>query len=102
MRHSFSYLAIGLCVLIANPAASASERDRSLSTDMSAAKKKKQVRHERGQYVHVRAVPPGYARRGWMDPSLGPDGRPYPNPYPSHICSSDMGYGRFSTCDFHE
>ncbi len=100
MRHAFSFLAIGLCMLIANPAASASVRDPFAATDISAAKKKKQVR---GQYVHVRpAAGPNYARRGWMDPSFGPDGRPYPNPYPPTTCSTDMGYGRFSTCDFHE
>jgi hypothetical protein len=39
-------------------------------------------------------------RRSWMDPSLGPDGRPYRNPYPPNVCSIDEGYGRFSPCDF--
>jgi hypothetical protein len=87
MRYAFSLLTIGLCVLIANPCS---------ATDISAAKKKKR------QYVHAHSVPPVYARRGWMDPSLGPDGRPYPNPYPPGTCSTDMGYGRFSTCEFHE
>ena len=99
MRYSFAYLAIGLCVLIANPAASAPAHDPSSATDISAAKKKKQVRHQRGQYVQSA---PLAARRGWFDPSLGPDGKPYPNPYPPGTCSTDMGYGRFSTCDFHE
>ena len=70
------------------------------SLDVSAAKK---IKHHWTR-VHVRKVAPvAYvARRGWMDPSLGPDGRPYPNPYPPGTCSIDLGYGRFSTCDFHE
>jgi hypothetical protein len=91
-------------MLIANPLASAFEHDRSSAADISAAKKKtKQLRDQPRQHVHVRPAPrPDFARRGWMDPSFGPDGRPYPNPYPPTTCSSDMGYGRFSTCDFHE
>ena len=98
MRCALSCLAVGLCVLAANPAASAPERDPSSATDISAAKKKKQQ-----HYVRVRpAQRPDYTRRGWMDPSFGPDGRLYPNPYPPGTCSTDMGYGRFSTCDFHE
>lgn len=102
MRCALSSLVIGVCVLIANPSASATKHDLSSATDISAAKKK-QVRHQRSQYVRVRPAPsPNYVRRGWMDPSFGPDGRPYPNPYPPTTCSSDMGYGRFSTCDFHE
>lgn len=99
MRYAFSFLAIGLCVLIANPAAASPAHDSSLSTDISAAKKKKQVRHQRGRYVQSA---PLAAQRGWFDPSLGPDGKPYRSPYPPGTCSTDMGYGRFSTCDFHE
>jgi hypothetical protein len=103
MRYALSCLAIGLCALIANPPASASERHRASAADISAAKKTKQLRDHRRQHVHVRAARrPDFARRGWMDPSFGPDGRPYPNPYPPTTCSSDMGYGRFTTCDFHE
>ena len=90
-------LVIGLCVLIANPAAAAPDRDRFADADISAAKKKnKQARKS------VYPAPELAARRGWFDPSLGPDGRPWPNPYPPGTCSTDMGYGRFSTCDFHE
>ena len=101
MRCALSSLVIAVCVLMANPAASAPERNPS-ATDISAANKK-QVRHQHRHHVHVRSTPrPNFARRGWMDPSFGPDGRPYPNPYPPTTCSSDMGYGRFSTCDFHE
>ena len=88
-------LVIGLCVLIANPAAVAP--DRFADADISAAKKKnKQARKS------VYPAPELAARRGWFDPSLGPDGRPWPNPYPPGTCSTDMGYGRFRTCDFHE
>ena len=91
MRY-ISFLAIGLGLLIANPAVSAAAPNPSLATDISAAKKKKQVRHS--QYVHARPA----AARGWFDPSLGPDGKPYPNPYPPGTCSTDMGYGRFAGC----
>lgn len=95
MRAAISALAIGVCVLIANSGASASEPDMSVGTDFSAAKKKKSQRH-----VQERDAAPVAARRGWFDPSLGPDGKPYRNPYPPGTCSVDEGYGRFSTCDF--
>ena len=66
-------------------------------SDLSAARKKKKQHH----YVHLRQAPQsGYVRRSWMDPSLGPDGRPYRNPYPPNVCSIDEGYGRFTPCDF--
>lgn len=66
------------------------------ASDVSAAKKKK---HR--QYVYVRPAPQvGYVRRGWADPSFGPDGKPYRNPYPPNQCSTDEGYGRFSPCTF--
>jgi hypothetical protein len=64
-------------------------------SDLSAAKKKKP------QYkVVVRRAPPVYVARPWADPSFGPDGRPYRNPYPPNECSTDEGYGRFSPCTF--
>ena len=68
------------------------------ASDLSAAKKKKRQH----VYVRQRAQPVYAARRGWMDPSLGLDGRPYPNPYPPGTCSVDLGYGRFGSCEFHE
>jgi len=82
MRYALSFLAIALCVLIASP---------SSATDISAAKKKKR------QAVHAQSAPLA-AQRGWFDPSLGPDGKPYANPYPPGTCSTDMGYGRFAGC----
>jgi hypothetical protein len=97
MRHAVSAIVISLCMLIANPAASASDRDRAAGADISAAKKKKKPIRP-----YVYPAPEIAARRGWFDPSLGPDGRPWPNPYPPGTCSIDQGYGRFSTCDFHE
>lgn len=96
MRHLVSCLAFGLCILIANPAA-ASESGLSGGSDISAAKKKKQRNVEQRETVPALA-----ARRGWFDPSLGPDGKPYRNPYPPGTCSVDLGYGRFGNCDFHE
>jgi hypothetical protein len=95
MRTIVSVLVAGLCMLIAVPA-QAFDHDRSAATEMSAAKKKKPVRQT------VRSEPQVAARRGWFDPSLGPDGKPYRNPYPPGTCSIDQGYGRFTTCDFHE
>jgi hypothetical protein len=65
------------------------------ASDLSAAKKKK----PRYQVVVRRAVP-GYVAHPWADPSFGPDGRPYRNPYPPNECSVDEGYGRFSPCTF--
>jgi hypothetical protein len=67
------------------------------ASDVSAAKKKKQ-RHQ----VVVRRAVPGYVAHPWADPSFGPDGRPYRNPYPPNVCSIDEGYGRFSPCDFRD
>ena len=94
MRYALSCLVVGLCVLIACPA---SASGLSTGADVSAAKKKKQR-----PVVQREVAPSVAARRGWFDPSLGPDGKPYRNPYPPGTCSVDMGYGRFSTCDFHE
>ena len=95
-------LIAGLCVVgLTAPSQPAAASDRAMDSrghaafDMSAAKKKPQ------RYVQVRETAPA-ARRGWFDPSLGPDGKPYRNPYPPNICSVDQGYGRFTTCDFHE
>jgi hypothetical protein len=96
MRHPFALIAIALSVLIANPAA-ASDSGLSAGTEMSAAKKKKPRAAQ-----PYEAAPALAARRGWFDPSLGPDGKPYRNPYPPGTCSVDQGYGRFTTCDFHE
>jgi hypothetical protein len=94
MRHLSSFLIIALSVLIANPPSSALARDLPAGSDMSAAKKKYR------QHVYVRHAPQvGYVRGPWMDPSFGPDGRPYPNPYPPNECSIDLGYGRFSGCN---
>ena len=67
---------IGACILIANSPAPASERDALSGIDMSAAKKKKQQR-----YIEREAAPSVAARRGWFDPSLGPDGKPALHPH---------------------
>ena len=74
MRHAFPCLAIGLCVLIAKPAASAAvSAIRPPPPIFRAAKKNKKTRHVR----HSRERPrPSLRARGWFDPSLGPDGKP--------------------------
>ena len=92
MRRIVLALVIGLCVAFTSSAAP--DRNASAATDVSAAKKKKP------HGVEQRDAPA--ARRGWLDPSLGPDGKPYRSPYPPGTCSIDQGYGRFTTCDFHE
>ena len=63
--------------------------------DISAKKKKHRAN------VYVRSAPQSVyvVRRGWPDPSLAPDGRPYRNPYPPGTCTTDLGYGRFASCD---
>jgi hypothetical protein len=94
-------LILGVCfigLVVAAQPSSAFDRGADIqnrTSDLSAAKKKK---HR--QYVYVRRAPPAYVARPWADPSFGPDGRPYPNPYPPNVCSIDEGYGRFSPCDF--
>ena len=64
------------------------------NSDVSAAKQKRVQR--------VRSKPqarPMPRRYGPADPSLGPDGRPYPVPeYLRGQCYYDDGYGRFSPC----
>ena len=98
------FLATGLCAVMLAAASQpglAFDRTAQLRSDaaleLSGAKKKKQQR----VYVH-RAPQSGHMRHPWMDPSFGPDGRPYPNPYPPNVCSVDEGYGRFSPCDFRD
>src|SRR5436190_13860843 len=100
-----SLVATGLCAILLAAASEpgiAAGRGMDIrnvaASDFSAAKKKK---HR--QYVYVRRTPPSaYVGRGWADPSLGPDGRPYRNPYPPNECSVDEGYGRFSPCTFRD
>lgn len=64
------------------------------NTDLSAATKRRKTP----------PVPPGTPyqplRRGFADPSFGPDGRPYQVPeYLRGQCYIDDGYGRFSACN---
>ena len=97
MQHPFALVAVVLSALVAAPAAPAFAQDR--GTDISAAKKKKKGEQD----IYLRAGPqPGFVRHPWMDPSFGPDGRPYRNPYPPNVCSVDEGYGRFSPCTFRD
>lgn len=91
------YVAIALVVCgCALPAHADAADDRSVSlsqrnSDVSAAKQKR-VRNA----PQVRAAP---GRHGPPDPSIGPDGKPYPVPeYLRGQCYYDEGYGRFSAC----
>lgn len=60
------------------------------NSDVSAAKQKRVRGTARVESPH---------RYGGPDPSLGPDGRPYPVPeYLRGQCYFDEGYGRFSPC----
>lgn len=61
--------------------------------DVSAAR-----RYYRRYAPHYAPAEPRYHGRVG-DPSLGPDGRPYPVPeYLRNQCYIDEGYGRFSAC----
>jgi hypothetical protein len=64
-------------------------------TEWSAVRKRRVVRHYPKPAYAWRA--PAYGRLG--DPSLGPDGRPYPRPRSlGGGCVYDEGYGRFTAC----
>jgi hypothetical protein len=98
MRAKFVFLALFACALSASaPAPSdalASQQNLMLqrSTEISAATKRKPKK----------PVPQGtpYVRRGFADPSFGPDGKPYKVPeYLRGQCYIDDGYGRFSACN---
>jgi hypothetical protein len=92
MAVSVSLLVCGCAFLardaaIIEPSVLLSQRN----SDVSAAKQKR-----------VRSAPqarPAPGRYGPPDPSIGPDGRPYPVPeYLRGQCYYDDGYGRFSAC----
>ena len=70
------------------------------STELSSAKRKYHGQPPRRAPRVAQYPTPRYSSylRG-PDPSLGPDGRPYP--VPAHLrgqCYIDDGYGRFSAC----
>lgn len=98
MRVKFSILALLACAVTA-PAmvpsdAEARQQDPMLqrSTELSATTKRKPQRT-------TPQTPPPH-RRGFADPSFGPDGKPYK--VPEHLrgqCYIDDGYGRFSACN---
>jgi hypothetical protein len=95
MLHKSLIGACALGLIIAAPALAAETSGPEFKNhDISAAKKKQR----RNVYSH-RAAPPAYARYWFRDPSLAPDGRPYRNPYPPGTCTTDLGYGRFASCD---
>jgi hypothetical protein len=89
--------AAGLCWIAvqASPIA-AGHSEASLlqrNSDLSAAARQTRKRHP------APATRPSY--RGFADPSLGPDGRPYPVPeYLRGQCYVDEGYGRFTACSY--
>lgn len=98
MRVKFSLLALLACAVTASAMtpsdAEARQQDPMLqrSTELSAATKRKPKR----------PAPQGtpYVRRGFADPSFGPDGKPYKVPeYLRGQCYIDDGYGRFSACN---
>jgi hypothetical protein len=98
MRVKFLLLALLACAIGASASApsdaEASQQNLMLqrSTEFSATTKRKPPR----------AAPqsPQPHRRGFADPSFGPDGRPYKVPeYLRGQCYIDDGYGRFSACN---
>ena len=92
--------AAGLAILYASApshagsAATTESADTAQVTEWSAAKQKRYVRVYRKPVYAYRASTYGRA----ADPSLGPNGRPYPRPYDMGGCIFDEGYGRFSAC----
>ena len=92
----FNVFAPALIVLVCGfsaPASRADAADQRASltqrhSDISAAKRDRSRNYSApGQY------------RGFADPSIGPDGKPYPVPeYLRGQCYIDNGYGRFSGC----
>jgi hypothetical protein len=96
MRVKFFALALLACAFGASasaaPTADASHKESLLqrNTELSAATKRKPPRSaQQGSQP--------FRRGGAADPSIGPDGRPYPVPeYLRGQCYIDDGYGRFS------
>lgn len=94
---------VGVFALVgfsAPPSAMASQAVK--ASDVSAAQsatKKRKTQPPAVQHVPPRQAVPESAYRSGPDPSLGPDGRPYPVPeYLRGQCYMDDGYGRFSPC----
>jgi hypothetical protein len=101
------FAAAGLAILFADApsqagsAAMAESAGTAQAAEWSAVRKKRYVRvYRKPAYVYRKPAyvyrAPAYGRLG--DPSLGPDGRPYPRPYDMGGCIFDEGYGRFSAC----
>jgi hypothetical protein len=87
-------LAMGVSIAPVPQAASPSKPEAVRVDEFSAAKRK----YPRRVVRHPEAPRYSAYQRG-SDPSLGPDGRPYPVPeYLRRQCYIDEGYGRFSAC----
>lgn len=97
MRVKFYLLALLACAVTASamaPSDAEAQQDPMLQriTELSAATKRKPQRA-------TPQTPPPH-RRGFADPSFGPDGKPYKVPeYLRNQCYIDDGYGRFSACN---
>jgi hypothetical protein len=98
MRVKFFLIALLACAVSASASApsdaEAGQQNLMLqrSTELSAATKRKPPRAAPQSTPQV--------RRGFADPSFGPDGRPYKVPeYLRGQCYIDDGYGRFSACN---
>lgn len=91
-------VAAGSCGLWASPAGAEGADRRVMlsqrSSDISDAQK-------RSRRNTVQAPTAPRPHRGFADPSIGPDGKPYRVPeYLRNQCYIDEGYGRFSACNF--
>lgn len=98
MRVKFFLIALLACAVSASASApldaEAGQQNLMLqrSTELSAATKRKPPRPAPQSTQQF--------RRGFADPSFGPDGRPYKVPeYLRGQCYIDDGYGRFSACN---
>ena len=94
---------VALAVLATDTAlpASAKSAISSIHSDeISAQRKDDQRRKVQRRQAPVQSPQPR-VRRGFADPSFGPDGKPYPVPeYLRNQCYIDEGYGRFTACSF--
>lgn len=97
---TFAAIAIPSLV-IAAPAQATGASDTVLARadEISAQQRYSERRPARRYQAPVYNEAPQYYRGGGADPSIAPNGRPYPVPeYLRGQCYIDDGYGRFSAC----
>lgn len=98
MRLCFPAILVAVALAAGPAMAPVRTDDVSVTTDFSAAKKKRKPPMQRTRSVHAAPTP------GWTggfrpaDPSFDRNGRPY-QPPPGLSCPVDLGYGRWASCN---